>query len=162
MKVQPRGGRLTSSVSSFSLCKLMDRATICVSKVKALKALIPTGCMRVGQNVCECPRASFSSRENKMPARLIHLQTMSCEASKHGRVSLVLYMLALKGAGAGGNNGLEDQQYSRGFLVGGGSVRPRYGLFSVSSLRLYFCLPPRTRSRRTPVKHSAKGLFHPD
>lgn len=54
-----------------------------------------------------------------------------------------------------GNNGLEEQQYSRGFLVGGGSVRPRYGLFSASSLRLYFCRPPRTRSRRTPVLRKA-------
>lgn len=50
-----------------------------------------------------------------------------------------------------GDNGLVTEQYSRGFLVGGGSVKPRYGLFSASSLRLYFCLPPRTRSRRTPV-----------
>lgn len=55
-----------------------------------------------------------------------------------------------------GNNGLEEEQHSRGFLVGGGSVRPRYGLFSVSSLRLYFCLPPRTRSRRTPVLQKAQ------
>lgn len=55
-----------------------------------------------------------------------------------------------------GHNGLEEEQYSRGFLVGGGSVKPRYGLFSVSNLRLYFCLPPRTRSRRTPVLEKHK------
>lgn len=64
MKVQLRGGRLTFSISSLLLSKLMDRATICVSKVKALKALIPTECLRVEQNVRECRRASFSSKEN--------------------------------------------------------------------------------------------------
>lgn len=48
------------------------------------------------------------------------------------------------------DNGLVMEHHLRGFLVGGGSVKPRYGLFSESSLRLYFCLPPRTRSRRTP------------
>lgn len=42
------------------------------------------------------------------------------------------------------------EHYSRGFLAGGGSVRPRYAVFSASILLLYFCLPPRTRSRRTP------------
>lgn len=47
---------------------------MCMSKMKALKALIPTECMRVEQNVCKCPRApcrcllidlsSFSSNWN--------------------------------------------------------------------------------------------------
>lgn len=56
------------------------------------------------------------------------------------------------------DSGLVTEQYSRGFLVGGGSVRPRYGLFSASNLRLYFCLPPRTRSRRTPgLKNDKRG-----
>lgn len=57
---------------SFSLCKLMAGASISVSKTKALKALIPTECMQVDQNVCKCSRApcllidlsSFSSNCN--------------------------------------------------------------------------------------------------
>lgn len=42
---------------SSSLCKLMDEASICMSKTKALKALIPTECMQVEQNVYKCPPA---------------------------------------------------------------------------------------------------------
>lgn len=61
-----------------------------------------------------------------------------------------------------GDNGLVMEQYSRGFLVGGGSVRPKYGLFSVSNLRLYFCLPPRTRSRRTPGLQTTHRMCHED
>lgn len=43
-----------------------------------------------------------------------------------------------------------------GFLGGRASCGFRYGLLSASIRRLYFCLPPRTRSRRTPEKQRQK------
>lgn len=43
-----------------------------------------------------------------------------------------------------------------GFLGGRASCGFRYGLLSASIRRLYFCLPPRTLSRRTPEKQRQK------
>lgn len=154
---------------SFSLCKLMAGASISVSKTKALKALIPTECMQVDQNVCKCSRApcllidlsSFSSTVI-IPVYLRLFWTMNCQLSKHGTVLPVLPACwpGRLGMAAEEDNGLVTEQYSRGFLVGGGSVKPRYGLFSVSNLRLYFCLPPRTRSRRTPGLQTTRRTYN--
>lgn len=43
------GGVAFKVSSYFSLCKLMDGASGCMSKIKALKALIPTECMQEEQ-----------------------------------------------------------------------------------------------------------------
>lgn len=43
------GGLALTLPFSFSLCKLMD-GSLCMSKVTAMKALIPMECMREGQN----------------------------------------------------------------------------------------------------------------
>ena len=48
--------------------------------------------------------------------------------------------------------------YLHGFLAGWTSWGFRYGLFSASILRLYFCRPPRTLSRRTPVGRDSHRL----
>lgn len=48
--------------------------------------------------------------------------------------------------------------YLHGFLAGCTSWGFRYGLFSASILRLYFCRPPRTLSRRTPASRDRQRL----
>lgn len=50
--------------------------------------------------------------------------------------------------------------FLHGFLGGRASCGFRYGLLSASIRRLYFCLPPRTLSRRTPVRNDRSVSIH--
>lgn len=148
----------------------MDGASICVGKMKALKALIPTECMRVEQNVYKCSRApcllidlsSFSANWNNAQyiSDISEQWTVNCPNTGQTVLPVLPACWPGRAGAAAGDNGLVTEQYSRGFLVGGGSVKPRYGLFSVSNLRLYFCLPPRTRSRRTPGLQTTRRTWH--
>ncbi len=146
----------------------MDGAWVCMSEMKPLKALVPTECMRVEPNVCLkmwvflstlllchispllIDFSYFSSDCNNISPVFPTNELSTVETRQRQFHWFYPCWFGRGGAASKGDNKLVIEQYSRGFLVGGGSVKPRYGLFSESNLRLYFCLPPRTRSRRTP------------